>query len=81
MHVVIGYPHPETLSKSHRSLKTTLSHGALSHAVVIDALGNAEAEESVPALADNARGDFAVSVRHASVQALGKYDSEEVHTH
>ena len=70
--VVIGYPHPETLSKSRRSLKTSLSHGPLSHAVMIDALGNAEAEVSVPALADGARGDFAVSVQHASVRALGK---------
>lgn len=78
--VTIGYPHTETLSKSRRSLKTSLSHGSLSHAVVIDALGNAEAEVSVPALAVGARGDFAVSVQHASVRVLGKLDSEEVHT-
>ena len=71
---------PLTLHKHRRStipqLPSSLPHSSL-HALLIDCLANAGADESFPTLKHHTRSGE-LSVRHAAIRAMGGYDTDEV---
>ena len=75
-----GYSAPVTLHKHRRStspkLPSSLPHSSL-HALLLDCLANAGAEESFPPLAHHTTFRD-LSVRHAALRAMGSYDTDEV---
>ena len=80
MFFLTGYSMPHTLHKHRRSplptLSSSLPHSSL-HALLLDCLANAGADESFPTLEHHLFvGDL--SVRHAAVRGLRNYATDEV---
>ena len=71
---------PLTLHKHRRSaipsLPSSLPHSSL-HALLLDCLANAGAEESFPTLQHHTIFG-PLSVQHAAVRSMGVYDTDEV---
>ena len=78
-----GHPVPHTLHKYKRSaigaLPSSLPHSSL-HALLLDCLANAGAEESFPTLQQHTTFG-PLSVQHAAVKSMGNYDTDEVFDH
>jgi len=77
-----GYRSGSTFHKNKRSLPSTYPSIPSLHATLIDSLGNAGAEASLPTLVAHMEGvgrEMAghLSVRHAAVKALRRYSSDE----
>ena len=83
MHFSPGYRSGSTFHKHKRSLPSSDPPIPSLHTILIDSLGNAGAEISLPTLVSHLEGGGRemtghLSVRHAAVKALRSYSSDQV---